>query len=376
MKSAELIPRTVLFAYPYAEDGRDAVSRYITDLRDGLESEGLKSRVVALRKEQLRLEAGRFARLTRIANQIAFYAQLAATILVAPKPVTVVTVDVPSAIGLVPQAIKRITGNRVRDISWVMDLYRLRGGVHPPEADEPRSVRARWELKSLRDASVVVTIGNCMRRLLDQHDVTDVLTVPIWTTQGPLDDGHIRADGPLRLLYSGSAREIHPLGDLLQAVAQLQALVELRIVGRGSEIDAAAAFAQANGLTNVVVTGLVPEDELNQQYAAADVHVVSLASSATGTCVPSKTYSAMGAGRAVLYIGDASGQAARDVRASRGGVVVTANTACILSALQRLARDRSEVRAMSLRAAEFAHRDRSRSTAAARWSQILRGSTK
>jgi len=372
--SAGLTPRTVLFAYPYAGDRRDAVSRYISDLRDGLESEGLKSSVVALRKTQLRLELGRFARLARISNQIAFYAQLAAAILVAPKPVTVITVDVPSAIGLVPQAIRRLAGSRVRDISWVMDLYRLRSGVHPTETHEPRSIRARWELRSLRDASVVVTIGDCMRQLLDEHDVKDVLTVPIWTTQSPLDDGHTRADGPLRLLYSGSAREIHPLGDLLQAVAQLPSLVQLRIVGRGSEIDAAAAFVQANGLTNVTVTGLVPEDELSHQYAAADIHVVSLASSATGTCVPSKTYSAMGAGRAVLYIGDASGQAAHDVQVSQGGVVVTANTACILSELHKLARDPLELRAMSLRAAEFAHRDRSRSAAATRWSQILRNS--
>lgn len=368
--------RAILFAYPYARDQRDAVARYISDLRVGLALEGMETSTVELSDFQLRLESGRRRRLGRIMNHVVFYLQLALSILVAPKPVIVVTVDAPSAIGLIPQIIRRLSGDRVRDISWVMDLYRLHSDVPPADAANRLSIRARWELRSLRGASSVVTLGDCMRRLLAHHEVTGILTVPLWTTQSEVGDGHDAVDGRLRLLYSGSAREIHPLRALLEAATHMQETTQLRIAGRGTEIDAAAEFVQEGGLTNVAVSGLVADDDLARQYAWADVHVVSLAPSATGTCVPSKTYSAMGAGRAVLYIGDSSGQAAQDIRAAEGGVVVSADAAAILLELEKLVRDPSEVQAMGSRAAEFTHRYRSRSAAAERWSQILREWTK
>lgn len=375
MTRAHYAARAILFAYPYVRNQRDAVSRYVSALRAGLALEGVKTSTVGLSDFQLRLERGRPRRLGRIMNQVFFYFQLAFSILVAPKPVIVVTVDAPSAIGLIPQAIRRLSGDRVRDISWVMDLYRLHGD-DLADAAKRLSVRARWELRSLRSASLVVTLGDCMRRLLAHHNVTGVLTVPLWTTQNEVGDGQGDVDGRLRLLYSGSAREIHPLRALLEAAAHMQNTTQLRIAGRGTEIDAAAAFVQQGGLTNVSVSGLVADDDLARQYAWADIHVVSLAPSATGTCVPSKTYSAMGAGRAVLYIGDASGQAAQDIQTAGGGVVVTTDAAAIFSELDRLVRDPAEVQAMGSRAAEFAHRYRSRSTAAIQWSQILREWTK
>lgn len=371
MTTADGPARKFLFAYPYARDQRDAVAGYIEDLRSGLAHQGLKSTALGLSDAQLRLERGPGGRLGRILNQVAFYAQLTVALLMAPKPVVVITVDAPSAIALVPQAIRRLSGNRVRDISWVMDLYRLRSNADPLHATERPSIRARWELRSLRGASKVVTIGECMRQVLATNGVTTAATVPLWTTQSKLEEGRFSGDGQLRLLYSGSARDIHPLRALLEAAEQLQATTQLRIAGRGSEIDAAAAFVRKSRLRNVVVSGLVADDEVRGEYAWADMHVVSLASVATGTCVPSKTYSAMGAGRAVFYIGDPSGQAAQDVLAARGGVVVPATRHSIKNQLEKLVRNPSEVSAMGSRAAVFAHQHRSRSTASMQWSAIL-----
>nr|WP_276539016.1 glycosyltransferase [Curtobacterium flaccumfaciens] len=159
--------------------------------------------------------------------------------------------------------------------------------------------------------------------------------------------------GPLKLLYSGSARDLHPLLPLVRAVANRRD-VELSINGSGSEVDRVAAYLAGTPASNVRIGGFVDESQLEAAYAAADIHVVSLAESATGTCVPSKVYAAMAAGRGVLYLGLGSGQAARDVLAANAGLVVpTESVSLISTTVSKLVSDREAVQEYGVQARKF-----------------------
>ena len=70
------------------------------------------------------------------------------------------------------------------------------------------------------------------------------------------------------------------------------------------------------------------------------MHLVSLKPALKGLIVPSKFYSSIAAGRAVIFIGDADGEIARDVARGACGVTVAADDAVGLAdAIERLCDD-------------------------------------
>ncbi|MGZ0069649.1 glycosyltransferase [Microbacterium arborescens] len=353
-------------------DASDAVSRTVAELADELSRAGIQTRLLGLPTRLLRLENGRFARVARVLNQGFFYVSLFVHATMARGRVTVVTVDVPSGIGLVSRFVATLTRRRVTDIAWVMDLYRVGrdsgAGKMKSISDRARS----WlELSSLRRATKVVVLGQCMEQRVSRLGVIQSTVVPLWGTPDALVSPRRETKQPLRLLYSGSAREIHPLVELVEAVAAAGELVELRVFGRGSEIERVAKLAAQLGARNIEVGQPVPYAELARHYGWADLHIVSLAGEATGTCVPSKTYAAMARGRAVLYLGERDGQAAQDISQSGGGIVVKNEAAAIRDALARLAALSAALPGMGEAGRAFIAEQRTVAHAAEAWAVLL-----
>jgi glycosyltransferase involved in cell wall biosynthesis len=85
-----------------------------------------------------------------------------------------------------------------------------------------------------------------------------------------------------------------------------------------------AARARNSGLTNLSRYDLRPWGELGELLGSANLHVVSLANSMTGTCVPSKTYGCLASGRPLLFIGSRQSQVAADIIKARAGFVIDA----------------------------------------------------
>jgi len=340
----------VVVAYGYAASERDAVAKAVHDLAGELRRRGERVAVIAIRPEQIVLSGGNAAaKARRLLSEIRFLGSAARFVWRRRRAIRVViTVDVPSGIPFVGALARRLSRGRVTDVAWVMDLYRLTRDQGGPLS----KARAAFERAALRSSGKVVTIGECMADVLSAVAGGKVSTIPLWhrdMAATPVGD----RGGPLKLLYSGSARDLHPLLPLVRAVANRRD-IELSINGSGSEVDRVAAYLAGTPASNVRIGGFVDESQLEAAYAAADIHVVSLAESATGTCVPSKVYAAMAAGRGVLYLGSGSGQAARDVLAANAGLVVpTESVSLISTTVSKLVSDREAVHEYGVQARKF-----------------------
>lgn len=365
-------PKRFRFVYGYAHSTRDAVADKLKELSTELARRGHVTEIRGIPAASISAAGGPLSvKVRRAASEAMFLVRASIEALTSSREVDVyVTVDVPSGIPFVGRLARFVSRGRIVDVAWVMDLYRLDSKA--PGVGRLNELRATVEKRALRSASKVTTLGSCMADKLLHIVPAQADVIPLWHQQERTSKVVPRDSAlPLRLLYSGSAREIHPLRGIVAAVAALDS-VELRIAGTGPEVDHARAMAQSLGASNVHVTGPVPFAELSDLYASADVHVVSLAEQATGTCVPSKTYAALAAARGVLYLGDASGQAALDVAAAGAGAVVgTLDVAGIRAALDRFNSDRSELVRYSERASNYMRESRSVAIAADRWEHLV-----
>jgi colanic acid biosynthesis glycosyl transferase WcaI len=358
----------IVFAYGYAASGRDAVARVVQELAQELRSRGERVLVVGMPEVSIVPSGGDLrAKLARLRSEVRFMFSMVNFIARRRREIrTFVSIDVPSGLPFVGALARMLTNGRTQDIAWVMDLYRISqksGGLGT-------KLRTRIEIAALRASGSVVTIGSCMGRVIEGVTGRTAEVVPLWH-RAVRRTVAVRSGGPLRLLYSGSARNIHPLVTLVRAVAE-RPDVELSISGMGDEVERVREVLRHLQAPNVSVGRFVADDEIERVYGAADLHVVSLAEEMTGTCVPSKVYAAMAASRGVFYLGSKTGQAALDVLEAGAGVVVsTSDAVSIGRELDALLSDRSLVEKYASAAGAFFDVKRTPHAGAEAWSRVL-----
>lgn len=122
--------------------------------------------------------------------------------------------------------------------------------------------------------------------------------------------------------YVGTIGMAHGLATVLEAAARLRETapgVRFLVVGAGAELDAIRASAEAQHLSNVQFTGLVPRARARDLLAASDVCLVTLRNSPLfRTVLPSKMFEAMGAGKPVVLA--VEGEARQVLDASGAGI--------------------------------------------------------
>lgn len=217
----------------------------------------------------------------------------------------------------------RLMNRHVRLIHWVFDLY--------PEAilaSSPLWMKIpAFFIKPLAKIAytcvdTLVDIGPCMREKLAIYRCrAQRVTLTPWalaetSPQEPPAE-HIRESmfgkAKLGLLYSGTVGYAHDLAPLIRLARQC----------RASGIDAAFCFSGYGNCfeqqiaqitpedTNIRIAGFVPESELQQRLAAADIHLVSLRPEWTGIVVPSKFFASLAMGKPVLFSGSEKSAIAR-----------------------------------------------------------------
>lgn len=359
----------VVFAYAYAASERDAVARVIGELATELRRRGRNISVIGIPSDSIVAAGGSLIdKLQRMRNELTFVVRLLGVVMRQHRRLQAfVSVDVPSGLPLVGGFARLLSRGKTRDVAWVMDLYRLAGD----KGHGLTRARAAVELFALQMSGQVVTIGSCMADRIQGLAGRKASVIPLWHRRMERRFRRQPEAGPLRLLYSGSARELHPLQALLKAVAD-RPDVELSIRGSGTEFDRARAALEVRPAHNVTIGGFIPDDDLPRAYADADMHVVSLAEEMTGTCVPSKVYAAMSAGRGVFHLGSSQGQSAQDVmKADAGVVVASGDVDDIRRALDVLKVDSERVGRFGDNAASFFDGHRTVDVGADAWERLL-----
>jgi len=371
--------------YIYGSDW-DTVSLRVDDLARELSSRGFNTTIVCLSRAKLqrvgmRSRQGRHRsvpRLVRIANQVAFLVQLVLKYwLERAEPKIIITIDVPSGIGWIGWYAARVSRRRTSHVSWVMDLYRVTGAASLSVVDR---IRASVEFAALKRCPETVTIGNCISSEIAVRTGRVPKVIEMWhedinASPEMVEETRFNLSprGMPIILYSGNARAIHPLDAFVRSVRFITAgTVQLVVVGAGSSFESARRISIDEDLQDIAFCDLVPYDELPALLLAASVHVVALSEPATGSCVPSKVYAAMSAGKPCLFLGDRRSQVSIDIQAAGCGFTVpTSEPAIVAREIQRMVADTAGLQRMAAASMEFHTKFRNPGVQGARWASYL-----
>jgi glycosyltransferase involved in cell wall biosynthesis len=169
--------------------------------------------------------------------------------------------------------------------------------------------------KTIRSASTLYTISDALKNELEKDNITGkvIHVIHSWSdhhSPEPLPKHNNpfireqRLEDFFVILYSGNIGITHDMETLLTAAAALKSnpLIQFVIIGEGSRKKDVTDFIAREGLDNVRLLPWQPEEKLPYTFASADIGIVSLASGAEGLSVPSKTYSYLASGAALLAI--------------------------------------------------------------------------
>lgn len=180
--------------------------------------------------------------------------------------------------------------------------------------------------------------------------------------------------GPLRLLYCGNFGRMHDADSLIGALqAGVPEGLRFDFRGNGAGFQALAAGVGVRS-ENLHFGGNLPEAEWLETMAAADIALVTMKCGAEGIVMPSKTYSAMAAGQAILAICPRESDLADTVRKHDCGWVVEPGEVGALRSLFETLPSRADEVLSKRRNAWHAARDcYDQKVLAQRWRELLAG---
>ena len=148
------------------------------------------------------------------------------------------------------------------------------------------------------------------------------------------------------------------------------------IIGEGNQKESLQQESTRCGLANVLFKPTQPSAQLKYSLTLPDVHLVSLKPALEGLIVPSKFYSAIAAGRPVIFIGDGGndgdGEIAREVSHGQCGVTVAPeDTVALANAIERLCDDAAACVRMGVNARAMFEAEFTREMAMSRWRGVL-----
>ena len=168
--------------------------------------------------------------------------------------------------------------------------------------------------RAYRRAKLVMTLGERMaQRLEEQCPGHSVEVVYPWADTNrirprPRDDNWFAAEhglvGKLTVMYSGNMGIGHDIETILEAARRLRDRDEIRFVfiGSGPKWQLVDQARKSEDLSNVTLLGWQPDEVLPYSLPTADIAVVSLEVGLDGLAIPSKAFSFLAAGAALLVI--------------------------------------------------------------------------
>jgi colanic acid biosynthesis glycosyl transferase WcaI len=291
-----------------------------------------------------------------------------------PKPERVVALTTPPYLSVLARALSKLRG--ADHAHWVMDLYPDVMAAHGMLASRSFPYRllsrlAGWGFGGKRCAAVL-TLGPDMAERVDslrRANGKPTEWVPLWAssetedaTREALELRRSRgwADDEMVVMYSGNMGLGHRFQEILSVATAFQPSAEgaggVRLVffGRGKRRAEIDEFMAQESTGRVELHDYAPAKILTAHLQSADVHLVSLDPSWSGTMVPSKLQGIFTIGRPVVFIGSAQSSIGRWVIESQGGWQVEADDVAGLRGVLRQAADPAERMRRGQAAARFA----------------------
>ena len=396
----------VIFVNRYFFPDHSATSQLLTDLALSLASHGKDVHVLTGRQlydepnaalptqerhqgvDIHRIWTTRFGRgrlLGRLCDYVTFYfSTLIVMLRMARKGDVIVSKTDPPLISVVGYIVGRLTG--AVQINWVQDLF--------PEVGTAVGVRGmsliegllrRTRNLSLQAAYTNVVLGQRMAERLAQEGIAanHISIIHNWADGDaiypvPHEQNTTRMDwglsGYFIIGYSGNMGRVHEFQTILHAAERVTHHASLRFlfVGGGAQLRWLKEEVARRNLRNVLFQPYQPRHLLRLTLGVPDIHLVSLNPRLEGLVVPSKFYGIAAAGRGVINIGDPSGEIAKLIREGNCGYTVAPEAAhSLVTLIERLATDPTEVSRLGNRARALFELKYNRSEAYRKWEMTL-----
>lgn len=241
--------------------------------------------------------------------------------------------------------------------------------------------------KAMLRADAVVTIGRCMKRTLQAQlrkgDDVDIQVIPNWAdtdqirplpkAENPFAREHGLCD-KFVVTYSGAFGATHDIESIIAAAEALAGTPEIHfmLIGGGTRQAEIAALVRDKALPNLTLLPFQPSAVFPLAMAASDAAIVCLDTPFEGLSVPSKTYSALAAGCAVLAVTAPETELALTVAENACGVTVPPQDPTALAeAIRRLYADSFRLAELAQAARSVARSEFSRQLTCQRWAMLL-----
>jgi len=174
------------------------------------------------------------------------------------------------------------------------------------------------------------------------------------------------------VMYAGNLGHSQSLDLLVGAARRHRHRDDIAYVANGGGVRADELREAAADLPNLTVVGYQPAERVPEVLVTADVHVVLLRAGLGASSVPSKTYSALAAGRPLVASVDEGTEAARVLDEAGAGLAVPPDDLdAFVSAVERLVDD-PELRAtMGAAGRRWAEQWRSPTSVAAAYADLV-----
>jgi colanic acid biosynthesis glycosyl transferase WcaI len=255
-------------------------------------------------------------------------------------------------------------------VTWCQDLFpEIGAALGLTIANGPTG----WAMRRLRTramchARLNVAICEDMAERLGAQGVPweAIRVIPNWADGNlirPLQhhDNRLRRawglDGKFVIGCSGNFGRLHdpePVLALIRRLAHDDA-VRFVLIGGGTGYERLRAEVRRYALPNVQFRPYQPREFLAQSHSALDLHLVTLRPACEGLAFPSKLYSALAAGRPVLFIGDLESNVARVLASTGAGMSVDGRDPNELARAVGTLRAEAETRGVRAREAFDAH---------------------
>ena len=245
----------------------------------------------------------------------------------------VLTATAPPTIPTVAHLYQKLTG-----IPYVYIIYDLepdrvtKMDVFAASSRPVRLLRG-WQQTWLNAAAKVVVIGRCMRDYLGENYALPAANVEVIAV-GADANRIVPADRETNLrrrfgldgfvvLYAGNFGKYHNFNTIIDAAKKLHEAgvpITFALFGNGAQEATIRARIESENIENVKMFPILPQSEVAELFASADVSLVTLEPNMEGLCVPSKFYPILASGRPTIALVGEKSEIAHVLREADCGV--------------------------------------------------------
>lgn len=229
-------------------------------------------------------------------------------------------------------------------MNW--DLYPqvIEETIHNPVVKCICNVWNRWNSRNYPRIDRILTIGSVMadsmQRPLNQSVEITVLPIavdtdylkPISKDVNPFVMKYNLKD-KFVILYSGKMGIGHNIELILEAAVKLQSIPQIQFVfiGEGPKYSTVERFIEEKRCQNILLLPLQPNDVFPYSMASADVGIVTQESKMAHLFMPSKTYSMMACGQAIIGVSTNKDDLYHLIQENEIGVSITEQDSTVLA---------------------------------------------